>query len=601
MKPRAIIAIFLLVISQSIYSQEGKRLIILHTNDFHSHLQGFAPESAYTPGVADNDPTVGGLARIAGIIEATKAGSDVPVLMVDGGDCLMGTLFHALEPETGFQLPLMREAGYDVVAVGNHDFDFGPAAYAEIIRKSAWSGKIPLMLSGNSVTDPDDPGDDAFEAVIRDGLIRRYATIERDGIKIGLFSLLGKDADESAPYAPPVTFQKIIKAGKKLVKDLESENCDIIICLSHSGVSKDKKGNWDGEDVKLANKVKGIDIIISGHTHTLLKEPLVVKGIPIVQTGSAGAYVGKAEVTVTDEGLVLDSYKLIPVNDAVEADMAIQKEIDEQKLLVDKEILAPLDLEYDMPVAVAHYKMVCDEQGDVAGSNLGVLVADAIHYYVNNEGPGTDIAMVAAGVIRDPILPGTQSVADLFRVMSLGSGGDKVPGYPLSKLWITGRELKNVAEILLMSSASTPGHFCYYSHLKMDYDPEGGLLNKIRKLEFTDSDGNVKEVNTSKDATRLYSIVANSYMLDFVGIIKKMSFGLINVVAKDGSGVPLEDMDQAVLDMKPGEAGMQEGKEWLALVRYLQQFPSPEKGGLPVIPERYDVPDRSMVPVSSNK
>ena len=56
--------------------------------------------------------------------------------MVDGGDCLMGTLFHALEPETGFQLPLMKEAGYDVVAMGNHDFDFGPAAYAGIIRKS---------------------------------------------------------------------------------------------------------------------------------------------------------------------------------------------------------------------------------------------------------------------------------------------------------------------------------------------------------------------------------------------------------------------------------------------------------------------------------
>ena len=601
MKLRAIIAIFLLVISQSIFSQEGKRLTILHTNDFHSHLQGFAPESAYTPGVADNDPTMGGLARIAGIIEATKAGSDVTVLMVDGGDCLMGTLFHALETETGFQLPLMKEAGYDFVALGNHDFDVGPAKYAEIVRKSAQRGAIPVMLSGNSVTDPDDPADDAFEAVIRDGLIRRYATIERDGIKIGLFSLLGKDADESAPYAPPVTFQKIIQAGKKLVKQLEGENCDIIICLSHSGVAKDKKGKWSGEDVKLAKKVKGIDIIISGHTHTFLSEPLVVNGTPIVQTGSAGAYVGKAEVTVTDKGMVLDSYELIPVNDAVKADMAIQKEIDEQKLLVDREILAPLGLEYDMPIAVAPYKMVCDEQGDVAGSNLGVLVADAIHYYVNNEGPGTDIAMVAAGVIRDPILPGTQSVEDLFRVMSLGSGGDNVPGYPLSKLWVNGRELKNIAEILLMSSASTPGHYCFYSHLKIEYDPDGGLLNKIRKLEFTDNNGNVTEVNTSKDATRLYSIVANSYMLDFVGIIKKMSFGLINVVAKDKAGVPLKDMDQAVLDMNPDEEGMQEGKEWLALVRYLQQFPALEQDVLPVIPEKYKVPDRSMVQVSKNK
>ena len=601
MKPRAIIAIFLLVISQSIYSQEGKRLTILHTNDFHSHLQGFGPESDYTPCIADDDHTMGGLARIAGIIEATKAGSDVPVLMVDGGDCLMGTLFHALEPETGFQLPLMKEAGYDVVAVGNHDFDFGPAAYAEIIRKSAGKGEIPVMLSGNSVTDPDDPGDDAFEAVIRDGLIRRYATIERDGIKIGLFSLLGKDADESAPYAPPVTFQKIIKAGKKLVKDLKSENCDIIICLSHSGVSKDKKGNWDGEDVKLANKVKGIDIIISGHTHTLLKEPLVVKGIPIVQTGSAGAYVGKAEVTVTDEGLVLDSYKLIPVNDAVEADMAIQKEIDEQKLLIDKEILAPLDLEYDMPVAMAPYKMVCDEYGDVAGSNLGELVADAIYYYVNSEGPGTDIAMVAAGVIRDPIQPGIQSVADLFRTMSLGSGNNQIPGYPLSKLWVTGKEVKNIAEILIFLSQSTPSNFCFYSHLKIEYDPDGRLFNKVRKIELTDHDGNVTEVNTSKDDPKLYSIMANSYMIDNLGLIKKKTFGLISVIPKDGNGAPVTDLHTQIADFDTAKPGVQEGKEWFSLVRYLQQFPPPKKGGLPEIPERYDVPDRSMVPVSNNK
>ena len=601
MKPGVILAIVLLVISQAIYSQEGKKLTILHTNDFHSHLQGFGPESDYTPCVNDNDPTMGGLARIAAIIETTKAGGDVPVLMVDGGDCLMGTLFHALEPETAFQLPLMKEAGYDVVAVGNHDFDFGPEAYGEIIKKSAQRGPIPVMLSGNSVTDPDDPGDDAFEEVIREGLVKRYVITERDGIKIGLFSLLGKDADESAPYAPPVTFQKIVKAGKKLVNQLEMEDCDVIICLSHSGVSKDKKGNWDGEDVKLAKKVKGIDIIISGHTHTLLKEPLVVKGTPIVQAGSAGAYVGKADITVTDDGITLDNYRIIPVDDEVGAVPAIQKEIDEQKLIVDKEILAPLSLAYDMSVAVAPYKMTCDEQGDVAGSNLGELVADAIYYYVNSEGPGTDIAMVAAGVIRDPILPGTQSVADLFRVMSLGSGEDRVPGYPLSKLWVTGRELKNIAEILLMSSASTPGHFCYYSHLNMEYDPDGGLLNKIRKLEFTDNTGNVTEVSTSKDATRLYSIVANSYMLDFVGIIKKLSFGLINVVAKDGEGVPLVDMDQAVLDMKPADEGMQEGKEWLALVRYLQQFPPEEEGGLPVIPEKYHIANRSLVPASNAK
>ena len=82
-----------------------------------------------------------------------------------------------------------------------------------------------------------------------------------------------------------MTFDKIIPAAKKLVKELKNEGCDVIICLSHSGIEKDKKGGWTGEDVKLAEKVKGIDLIISGHTHVLLKEPLVVNGVPIVAGG----------------------------------------------------------------------------------------------------------------------------------------------------------------------------------------------------------------------------------------------------------------------------------------------------------------------------
>jgi 2',3'-cyclic-nucleotide 2'-phosphodiesterase (5'-nucleotidase family) len=88
---------------------------------------------------------------------------------------------------------------------------------------------------------------------------------------------------------------------------------------------------------------------------------------------------------------------------------------------------------YTMPVAIAPYTVSYDEYGKAADSNLGVLVADAIYNYVNQEGPGTDIAIVAAGVLRDPIQPGVQSVADIFRVMSLGSGTDNVPGYRCQK------------------------------------------------------------------------------------------------------------------------------------------------------------------------
>ena len=595
-----IIAIFLTV-ALALAAQEEKKLTILHTNDFHSHLQGYAPESAYTPGVADNDPTIGGMARIAGIIEEVRNENPGSALVVDAGDCLMGTLFQALEPETGFQHALMKKAGYDVVAMGNHDFDFGPEAFAGILRKASQRGEIPLILTGNAITDPDDPADDAFEALISDGLIKTYTVKEINGIRIGLFSLIGKDADESAPYAPPVTFGKIIPAAKKLVRNLKKEGCDVIICLSHSGIRKDDKGEWTGEDVKLASKVKGIDLIISGHTHTLLKEPLVVNAVPIVAVGDNGRFVGRIDARVINGSLKLEKYEAIPVDDRTTALEEIQSEIVLQQQKINEAILNPIGMTYTMPVAIAPYTVSYDEYGTAADSNLGVLVADAIYNYVNQEGPGTDIAIVAAGVLRDPIQPGVQSVADIFRVMSLGSGNDNVPGYSLSKMWVTGKELRNITEILLFTSATASSNYPYYSHLRIEYDPEGGLFNKVRKIEITDRLGNVKEVNTDKDDPKLYSIVANSYMADNLGLVKKKTFGLIKVEPKDSNGNIVTEMDDFVMDFNDAQPGIQEGKEWIALLKYLQRFKPAEEGGLPVIPDSYRNPVKSLVPVNRPK
>jgi 5'-nucleotidase/UDP-sugar diphosphatase len=601
MKSRVILTLVLIIPFLTINAQESKRLIILHTNDFHSHLQGFAPESAYTPDTIDGDHTVGGFSRIAEIISETKSANQGSTLVLDAGDCLMGTIFQALEPSTGFQLNLMKKAGYDAVALGNHDFDFGSEKYSAIVRNAVKDGGVPVLLAGNAVTDPENQADNDFEAVISDGLIKRYTIIEREGLKIGIFSLMGKEADENASYAPPVTFERIIHAGKRLVKELKKEKCDVIICLSHSGIVRDKKGAWTGEDVRLAKKVKGIDLIVSGHTHTLLTEPLIVNGIPIVQAGDNGRYVGRTELLVSNNGVKLDKYEVININDKVKADGSVQLAITAQQGKINDAILKPLGYTYDMPVATAPFMLVISEEGDMAGYNLGSLVADAIYYYTNTQGPGTDIAVVAAGVIRDTIQPGIQSVADIFRVMSLGSGTDQVPGYALSKLWVTGKEIKNLTEILIFLSKSTPSNFPYYSHLLVEYNPEGGLFNKVRKIELTDREGNVTEVNTSKEDTRLYSIMANTYLVDNLPLIKKKTFGLISVVPKDKDGIPVTDFTKAVVDFNSSVAGLQEGKEWLALLKYLQQFSPAEEGGLPVIPRYYENPSRSLVSVSSKK
>ena len=409
---------------------------------------------------------------------------------------------------------------------------------------------------------------------------------------------MGKVADENAAFAPPVTFSKQIPFAKRMVKELQDEKCDIIICLSHSGVSKDKNGEWGGEDVELAKKVKGIDVIISGHTHTRLDKPIIVNGIPVVQTGEYGQFVGKLTLAYNNGNVSVEGYSLIPVDDRIPGDPAIHQLIEDQKKVVNSEILNPLGMDYNTPVAETDFLLECNEQGDIKGSNLGPMVADAIYRYVNNHNKqGTDLSMVAVGVIRDRIVPGIQTAPDIFRVMSMGSGKDNVPGYPLSRLYVTGKELKSILEILQVAYKSAPENYCYYSGVRVEFNPDNGLLRKIKYIEVIHSDGKTSVVDFSRKNKTLYSITANSYMLEFIGIIKKMSFGLINVVPKDSDGNPVVDMKTAVIDMDEGRAGLQEGKEWLALMELIASMKDNNGNGIPEIDNKYSVPVKSFFQV----
>jgi 5'-nucleotidase / UDP-sugar diphosphatase len=574
-----------------INAQTEKKITILHTNDLHSHIIGFGPESAYTPLSVNDDRTMGGFARLASILKAEKENNAGTTLVIDAGDFLMGTLFQTLEKETGFQLRLMKSMGYDVTCFGNHEFDYGPEWLAAVINTSLNKGEIPSILIGNAMFDRKEARDDALEKLFSDNIITRKLILTKDGIKFGIFSVMGKEAVKDAPQAAPVTFEKQSVYAKKMVKELHTQKCDIIICISHSGVAKEKNGEWGGEDVELAKAVKGIDLIIGGHSHTKLDKPLIVNGVPIVQTGEYGQFVGRISLTYSDRNLRVDNYELIPVDDKIMGDKKINQLVIEQKEQITRDILKPLGLEYDKPVAETNFMLEGNETGDFMASNLGPLVADAIHFYVNrHSSKGTDVSMVAAGVIRDRIMPGILTAPDIFRVMSLGSGDDNVPGYALSRMYVTGKELKSILEILQVAYKSSPDDYCYYSGLRVEYNPEKGLLKKIKKIGIVHSDGSVVNVDFSKKNKTLYSVTANSYMLEFMGIIKKMSFGLINVVPKDIVGNKVKDMKTLVIDVDESRVGVQEGKEWLALMEYLSSMKDINGNGIPDIDQKYNVP-----------
>jgi 5'-nucleotidase/UDP-sugar diphosphatase len=568
------------------------RLVILHTNDLHSHLNGFSPESEYSPLTVNDDQTVGGFARIAALIREEKEKEGNNLLVLDAGDFLMGTFFASLEESTGFQLKLMKQMGYDMVTLGNHEFDFGPEALAKILIRSSEGNSSPLLVASNLAFSKKDPGDDALEALFSNGTIKRYRIIERSGLKIGIFGILGYNAIHDAPLVRPAFFENPVRTARKYAKLLkEKEKVDLVICLSHSGVSRDAEGHWAGEDVKLAEKVPQIDVIISGHTHTLINDNLVINGTPVVQTGAYGTGLGRLDLEIKNGMVVHSDSRVIPVNDAIAGDAQVQKKINDQENLISKAFLNSLNLKYTSIVTETAFPLVCNEDTLLENSNLGPLISDAIYSYLNTNTPrGVDVSLFAAGMVRDNILPGKtgkQSVADIYRVAPLGSGKDSVPGYPLARVYVTGKELKGIMEILYMAPAGNKDNYIYFGGLRATYDPHKGLLRKITSIETGDSLKGFTPVDWSKHNTKLYSLSASVYLLQFVGIIKKLSHGLVKVTLKNENGQPLKSIDEAVIDGDPGTPGIQEVKEWRALVWYLQNQPDVNGDSIPDMPEYY--------------
>ena len=292
--------LFSLILFSVTVTQYAQDLVILHTNDLHSHLNGFSPEAEYTPLIHDNDPTRGGFSRITGFINSQKEQYGDKLLVLDAGDFLMGTFFQTLELSEGFQLNLMKKMGYDFVALGNHEFDFGPAALAEIINHSVQNGEIPQLLNTN-YKEAKSSDDSELARLFENGVILPYSVIEKNGYKLGIFSLIGKDANESISDDYGIELNDPKKVAKQTAKYLkEVEKVDLVIVLSHSGVSKDKNGEWAGEDAEYAEAAPDIDIIISGHTHTYLPEALHAGNAVIVQTGALGMNMGKLEIYLQD-------------------------------------------------------------------------------------------------------------------------------------------------------------------------------------------------------------------------------------------------------------------------------------------------------------
>jgi len=573
------------------YSAEN-RLTILHTNDLHSHFLGFSPNGDYSPLITGNDKTMGGWARIATIINSEKAERNNPFLVLDAGDFLMGSLFHMISREESLELRLMKKMGYDLTTLGNHEFDLKPEGLARIIESAAAKGEMPQIVASNVIFNPTDKKDDPLEKLFKQGLVKPYVIIEKNGLKTGFFGLMGEDAASVAPFASPVEFGDPFETAQKMVKLLrEQEQVDLVVCLSHSGLMEDESKS---EDVLLAKNVSGIDIIISGHTHTVLPEPIVQNGTIIVQAGSYGQQVGVLDVTINPDGVKLENYKTVLIDDTIKGDVAITRMIESGKQLVNQKVLKPYNLKFDQVLVKSDFDLLLKTDE----SNLGNLLTDSTRWAVDKAEYNPDdpmsrvnVAIQSNGVIRDDIMKGSTgliTVSDLFRVVPLGVGWDGSLSYPLVSLYVTASELKKACEVLTtVYPMKNSDYFLQLSGIQITYNNNRMLFDRMTKISIEDENGNYQPLDYSDANNRLYKVVSNIYNATFLKVIGSFTNNILTIVPKNKSGNPIEDLATARVDGDKNKDGIQEIKDWTALMGYVQSFEDKDGDGIPEIPEKY--------------
>ena len=401
----------------------------------------------------------------------------------------MGTPFAAASREIGGELQLMGRMGYDAATFGNHETDLGPDGLGKAITVAAKAGHIPAVVASNFDFSKDDATLTDLKRLTREGLIRRHHVIERGGIRFGLFGVLGKEA-QIYTSGGAVTFADPIETAKEMVKVLrETEKVDVIIALSHGGVTKGTDGRYTGgEDVELPRAVPGIDVVIGGHSHTELREAIIVNDrTPVVQTGKEGQNLGELVISLDGATLKVESYRLYPVDDTILGDRAIAGEIDILKKSVTGAVFASRGYSIDQPLAVAPRDLPNTFTDIGAGTLLANLVTDSFR-----EATKADIGFTANGMMRAALKrgkSGVQTVYDVFAVAPLGSGViDPTAGSSLVTGYFTGQELKHLLEFLLVDSPAHPGeYFPRTSGMRFRYDPSRPKFDVVTAIEIGDS------------------------------------------------------------------------------------------------------------------
>lgn len=581
-----------------------KTFTILHTNDVHSNLIGVGPSSEYTPETLGDDQTVGGIERIAALIAGRRAAraGDGPVLVLDCGDFSVGTPFEGAMQELSAELQCLAISGYDATTFGNHEFDFGPAALGAAVSAAHHAGHVPTILVGNTQFGAADASLKALQDLAAIGVIRSHMVLERGGTRFGLFGMMGRDSIQFTVNPGALTFDDPIETAKKMVKKLQSEGAEIIICLSHGGVREPKNGPIvEGDDVDLARAVPEIDVIVGGHTHTFMRTPVIVNGTPIVQAGCYGRVLGELVIDLDGRTKSVASYTLHPVDDSILGDVKLRTQMRRLKAETSRLVLEPRGSKIDDPIVIIErdWPNTCSDLE--ASRPLGNVTADALRYATD-----ADVALSAAGMVRAGLTKGAfgvQTAYDVFLIAPIGIGvKDQSAGGSLVKAYFTGRELKTCLELLLPGNPNLPGqYFPRVSGMRFRYDMSRPKLDAVTEIELGNRADGYRSIDISEASKKLYSLTCNLYLgIILVAMSKKYGVPL-SAKKKDGTPMtsraealpehqsgpyllpPAGSLDEEQVVRGEGAGQSMEIKEWQAIIDYLKSLPTKNERGVSIL------------------
>ena len=447
-------------------------LTFLHTNDFHAR---FEPISAYASGCSAEDNTegkcFGGTARLVTAVAEARARSNNSIL-VDGGDQFQGTLFYTYY-KGAMAAEFMNKLGYDGMTVGNHEFDDGP----EVLAGFMDTINFPILMSNADVSG---------EPLLA-GKLAKSTIIERGGEKIGLIGLTPQNTDELASPGDNVIFTDPSGAVQAEVDLLTAAGVNKIIVLSHSGY---------GVDQEVAANTTGVDVIVGGHTNTLLSNtdenavgpyPTMVNNTAILSAYAYGKFLGELNVTFDDAG---------NITEAVGEPILINGEVAE-----DAETVARI-AELAVPLEEIRNKVVATSASTIDGNRdncrvkeceMGNLVADAMLDRMAAQ--GIQIAIANSGGLRASIDAGDVTMGEVLTVLPFQN--------TLSTFHVSGQTVVDALENGVSEIADVAGRFPQVAGMTFTVDPAAEVGARI---------SDVMVAGAPIDLAATYGLVSNNYV-----------------------------------------------------------------------------------------